>query len=122
MREEIKANSTAEPTSKSEKVRKGEIIGLTGLAGHGQTRMLLQIYSRHQAEVMGAQAFIAGDRQSEGVFNLWSIGRNITTRSLTALRKAGFIDLAAEATLAETVMRQDLYTLRLKRLPTGSST
>ena len=36
----------------------------------------------------GALAFIAGDRQSDGVFNLWSIGQNITIRSLKALRKA----------------------------------
>ena len=81
--------------------RKGEVIGLTGLAGHGQTRMLLQIYSRRQAEARGALAFIAGDRQSDGVFNLWSIGRNVTVRSLKALRRAGLIDLAAEAKLAE---------------------
>ena len=60
--------------------RKGEVIGLTGLAGHGQTRMLLQIYDRRDAEVSGALAFIAGDRQSDGVFNLWSIGQNITVR------------------------------------------
>jgi ribose transport system ATP-binding protein len=81
--------------------RKGEVIGLTGLAGHGQTRMLLQIYGRKQAEVEGALAFIAGDRQSDGVFNLWSIGRNITVRSLKALRKFGLIDLAAEARLED---------------------
>ncbi|MCA3561248.1 MAG: sugar ABC transporter ATP-binding protein [Aestuariivirga sp.] len=80
--------------------RKGEIVGLTGLAGHGQTRMLLQIYEHRQASMKGALAFIAGDRQSDGVFNLWSIGRNITTRSLAALRKGGLIDLAAEARLA----------------------
>jgi ribose transport system ATP-binding protein len=81
--------------------RKGEIIGLTGLAGHGQTRMLLQLYARSQAQVTGALAFIAGDRQSDGVFNLWSIGRNITIRSLKALRKGGLIDVSAEAKLAE---------------------
>ncbi|WP_421694779.1 sugar ABC transporter ATP-binding protein [Aestuariivirga sp.] len=81
--------------------RKGEVIGLTGLAGHGQTRMLLQIYERRQAQVQGASAFIAGDRQSDGAFNLWSIGRNITARSLKALRKGGLIDLAAEQRLAE---------------------
>ncbi len=81
--------------------KKGEIIGLTGLAGHGQTRMLLQIYGRKQAEVNGALAFIAGDRQSDGVFNLWSIGRNITIRSLKALRKGGLIDLSAEAKLED---------------------
>jgi ribose transport system ATP-binding protein len=81
--------------------RKGEVIGLTGLAGHGQTRMLLQIYDRRDAEVTGALAFIAGDRQSDGVFNLWSIGQNITVRSLKALRRMGLIDLAAEARMAE---------------------
>jgi ribose transport system ATP-binding protein len=51
--------------------------------------------------VNGAQAFIAGDRQSDGVFNLWSIGRNITIRSLKALRKGFLIDLGAEAKLAD---------------------
>jgi ribose transport system ATP-binding protein len=81
--------------------RQGEVIGLTGLAGHGQTRMLLQIYSQEQAEVKGAISFIAGDRQSDGIFNLWSIGRNITIRSLQALRKGGLIDLTAEEKLAE---------------------
>ena len=81
--------------------RQGEIIGLTGLAGHGQTRMLLQIYSREQAEVNGAVSFIAGDRQADGIFNLWSLGGNITIRSLKALRKGGFIDVAREAALAD---------------------
>ncbi len=81
--------------------RAGEIVGLTGLAGHGQTRMLLQIYGG-DADVDGEQAFIAGDRQSDGVFNLWSIGRNITVRSLRSLRRRGLIDLGAEEALAET--------------------
>ena len=81
--------------------REGEVVGLTGLAGHGQTRMLLQIYRRNHADVSGAVAFIAGDRQSDGVFNLWSIGRNITVRSLAALRKGWLINLADEAKLAD---------------------
>ena len=76
--------------------RKGEVIGLTGLAGHGQTRLLLQLFSKQQAEVNGATAFIAGDRQSDGIFNLWSIGRNVTIRSLSAMRRFGIIDLAKE--------------------------
>jgi ribose transport system ATP-binding protein len=80
---------------------RGEVLGLAGLAGHGQTRMLLQIYSRQNSDVQGKLAMIAGDRQTDGVFNLWSIGENITVRSLAALRKSGFIDLAAEARMAD---------------------
>jgi ribose transport system ATP-binding protein len=80
---------------------RGEVLGLAGLAGHGQTRMLLQIYAGKDADVTGKLAMIAGDRQTDGVFNLWSIGENITVRSLAALRKSGFIDLAAEARMAD---------------------
>ena len=79
--------------------RKGEVIGLSGLAGHGQTRMLLQLFSKQNAEVNGPMAFIAGDRQSDGIFNLWSIGRNTTLRSLAALRKLSLIDLSKEKAL-----------------------
>ena len=79
----------------------GEVIGLAGLAGHGQTRMLLQIFAHDQAQVNGPAAFIAGDRQSDGIFNLWSIGRNISVRSLAALRKFGLIDLKAETALEQ---------------------
>lgn len=84
---------------------KGEIIGLAGLAGHGQTRLLLQIYqaaSRRSAgaEVVGPVALIAGDRQNDGVFPLWSIARNVTIRSVRSLLKALLIDRRAEAELA----------------------
>lgn len=81
--------------------RKGEVIGLSGLAGHGQTRMLLQLYGRQHAEVHGPMAFVAGDRQTDGIFNLWSIGRNITLRSLAALSKNGMVDLAQERIMEE---------------------
>ena len=81
--------------------RKGEIIGLAGLSGHGQTRMLLQLFSKTDAQVDGPVAFIAGDRQSDGIFNLWSIASNITVRSLRSMLKRGFITGDGEARLAE---------------------
>ncbi len=81
--------------------RKGEVIGFAGLAGHGQTRMLLRIFARKNATVSAPAAFIAGDRQSDGIFNLWSIARNVTVRSYSALKNSGAINLAAENKLAE---------------------
>ncbi len=80
--------------------RQGEIIGFAGLAGHGQTRMLLRIFSRNNATVTAPAAYIAGDRQTDGIFNLWSIARNVTVRSYAALKKSGLIDLHAEDELA----------------------
>jgi ribose transport system ATP-binding protein len=81
--------------------RKGEIIGFAGLAGHGQTRMLLRIFAKRNAAVTAPVAFIAGDRQSDGIFNLWSIARNVTVRSYNALQKNGAINLDGETKLAE---------------------
>ena len=76
--------------------REGEIIGLAGLAGHGQTDLLLAAFSaashpRAGAMVSAPVALVAGDRQSDGVSPGWSIADNIGVRSLkkVALRSAG---------------------------------
>jgi ribose transport system ATP-binding protein len=97
----IRARPKTGPQGEELMARKGEVVGLAGLAGHGQTRMLLQIYAREHADVNGPVAFIAGDRQADGIFTLWSIGRNITVRSLKALRNSGLIDPAREERLAD---------------------
>lgn len=85
----------------------GEIIGLAGLAGHGQTDMLLQVFQgsswikRGDTEVKGPTALVAGDRQSDGIFPLWSIGQNITIRSLKNMRVKGLIAPQQEEVMAE---------------------
>lgn len=97
----VEASPPRQRNGRSIVARKGEIIGLGGLAGHGQTSMLVLIHDAagrrtRFASVAGKIAFVAGDRQTDGVFPLWSIGRNVTIRSLGAMRRLGLIDAKAE--------------------------
>jgi len=94
----------------SEKVeliaRRGEIIGLTGLAGHGQTDMLLRLFNtagkiHGQTQVDGRVAFIAGDRQTDGIFPLWSILKNISICSYRRILRGRLINLKLERQVAE---------------------
>ena len=76
--------------------RAGDVVGLAGLAGHGQTALLLEVFSQG-----GRVALVAGDRQADGVFPQWSIARNIGVRSMAALRAGPLISERRERALAE---------------------
>lgn len=81
--------------------RKGEVIGLAGLGGHGQTDMLLALFHRQSPQwwprARPAVTFVAGDRRLNGVFDLWSILRNISAAALPDLARRGLLDATAEA-------------------------
>jgi ribose transport system ATP-binding protein len=85
--------------------REGEIVGLAGLAGHGQTDLLLATFGaasrrRSGATVSAPVALVAGDRQSDGIFPGWSIAHNIGVRSLKKLRSGLLLSLRLEDELA----------------------
>ena len=84
----------------------GEIIGLAGLGGHGQTDMLVDLYLSHTGNWMNGRAprvtFVAGDRALNGVFPLWSILKNLSIAHLSGLsRRGGLLDDKGEAALGQ---------------------
>ena len=85
---------------------RGEIIGLAGLGGHGQTDMLIRVFEAASRKVPGVKvagpiAMVAGDRQTDGVFPLWSIADNLTIASLSKMARYFLIDTSAEKAMAE---------------------
>lgn len=97
----VRARPKGYPDSVELTAHRGEIVGLGGLSGHGQTRLLVQVFDCDEAEVTGPVALVAGDRQSDGVFPLWSIAANITVASLRRFLKGPLLDARAERAFAE---------------------
>ncbi|WP_102224928.1 sugar ABC transporter ATP-binding protein [Acidimangrovimonas sediminis] len=80
--------------------RKGDIIGFTGLDGHGQREALVAIQTEGRG-AKAATAFVAGDRQADGVLPVWSIAQNLTISCLATIRRGAFLSPAAERAFAE---------------------
>ncbi len=102
----VEANAVAALTA-----HQGEIVGLAGLAGHGQTQLLLDIFEaagskRSATRVEGPVAFVAGDRQTDGVFHRWSISANVGVRSLRHMVRRGVIDPVVEAVMGDEWQRK----------------
>jgi ribose transport system ATP-binding protein len=90
----------------------GEIVGLAGLEGQGQTELLAEIWrmSRHSGWLWRGQrrwtmarrfsaAYVSGDRQQFGLLPLWEVRRNISVASLSSLRSFGLLLAGRERSL-----------------------
>lgn len=85
--------------------REGEIVGLAGLAGHGQAEALANFYfgqsSAWRASRKPRAVFVAGDRARDGIFPLWSIQKNLSLQTLVEKSGKMLINFAEEAQLTE---------------------
>lgn len=83
--------------------RRGEVIGLAGLAGHGQAEALAKLYfgatSSWRPQKGAEMVFVAGDRGRDGIFPLWSILRNISVATLSEKSRKGLVDRDAEQSI-----------------------
>jgi ribose transport system ATP-binding protein len=102
----VRARPWRQANSSEVLAHEGEVVGLAGLAGHGQTDLLRAIFlaaTRRSPNIIlsGSVALVAGDRQADGIFALWSVADNITIRSLGGLTRGGLISPARERALSE---------------------
>jgi ribose transport system ATP-binding protein len=102
----VRARPSQQPDSAELVAHEGEIVGLAGLSGHGQTDLLIDVFDasigrRSRIDVAASTALIAGDRQTDGIFPLWSIAENIGIRSMSALKHGLLLSPKLEDELAE---------------------
>ncbi|MDX2376550.1 sugar ABC transporter ATP-binding protein [Microbacterium sp. LRZ72] len=91
----------AEAGSRPFVVGAGEIVGLAGLAGHGQDALLRRLWANARgATVTKRRAYVPGDRQTSGIFPLWSVAENLTVSATRRLSVAGVIRSAPKRRLA----------------------
>jgi ribose transport system ATP-binding protein len=83
----------------------GEIIGLAGLAGQGQEELLQKLWApgafSRGTQVPGHRAYVPGDRQTSGIFPLWSVAENLTIAASRVISRFGLVNARRKRELAD---------------------
>ena len=106
-------------------VRKGEIVGLTGLVGAGRTEVVETIFGITKAS--SGKVYLEGkevnikqpsdamrlgigllpeDRQKSGLIMSWGLGRNVTLSTLEKYSKNGFLDEKKEREISKEFLEE----------------
>ncbi|MDH3263592.1 MAG: sugar ABC transporter ATP-binding protein [Paracoccaceae bacterium] len=89
----VEARPARQPDTAALAAHRGEVVGLAGLSGQGQTELLVRIFDHAPGTRVGGEvALVAGDRQTDGIFPLWSIAENIAIGSLRQFRSGPLLD------------------------------
>lgn len=91
-------------------VNRGEIVGISGLVGSGQTELLNLIFGarkymgqeRNGVCVTATTSYVSGDRAKEGVFHLWDIADNTLIANLDQVKSGLFLDKKKSDDLSQT--------------------
>lgn len=91
-------------------VNQGEIVGISGLVGSGQTELLDLIYDARKrigqekdgVTVNASVSYVSGDRAKEGVFHLWDISDNTLIGNLKNITTGLFLDKKRSEELSQT--------------------
>ncbi len=91
-------------------VNKGEIVGISGLVGSGQTELLNLLFDSRKCPgrekngvlVNATVSYVSGDREKEGIFHLWDIFDNTIIGNLDQVKKGLFLDKKKSEDLAQT--------------------
>ncbi len=103
-------------------VHKGEIVGISGLVGSGQTELLNLLFDSRKYQgkekkgvlLNASVSYVSGDRAKEGVFHLWDIFDNTIIGNLDQVKKGLFLDKKKSEELAQTwYLRQKEFIVRL---------
>lgn len=98
---EIRGLTTRELCDINLHVRKGEILGISGLAGSGQQELLQAIYEarkhigtagKNGVQINSTIAYVSGDRTKEGIFPLWDIRNNILAANFDRVKGKLLLD------------------------------
>ena len=88
----------------------GEIVGISGLAGSGQTQLLNLLFDARKYQgkekkgvlLNSSVSYVSGDRASEGVFHLWDILDNTVIGNLDQVKNGMFLSRKKSEELAQT--------------------